>query len=76
MAKVHNSAIVSRDIEVSFTFRRERIGFDVLMDETFEGPWPGPFDWESTNCCRSFSVRPPARESGIFELAPDRTWRR
>jgi catechol 2,3-dioxygenase-like lactoylglutathione lyase family enzyme len=48
VAKVHNSAIVTRDIEVSFTFRRERMGFDVLRDETFEGPWPGPFDWEST----------------------------
>jgi catechol 2,3-dioxygenase-like lactoylglutathione lyase family enzyme len=75
VAKVHHSAIVTRDIEVSFTFWRERMGFDVLMDETFEGPWPGPFDWKSTTCCRSFSVRP-ARECGIVELAPDRTWRR
>jgi catechol 2,3-dioxygenase-like lactoylglutathione lyase family enzyme len=40
VATVHHSAIVTRDVEASLVFWRDGLGFDVLMDETFEGPWP------------------------------------
>lgn len=48
MAKVHHSAIVTRDVEASLVFWRDGLGLDVLMDETFDGPWPELFGWGST----------------------------
>ena len=43
VAKVHHSAIATRDVEASLLFWRDGIGLEVLMDHEFEGPWPELF---------------------------------
>jgi catechol 2,3-dioxygenase-like lactoylglutathione lyase family enzyme len=70
VATVHHSAIVTRDVEASLVFWRDGLGFDVLMDETFEGPWPVLFGWEATSTTlRSvFLGDASAADSGIVEL--------
>jgi catechol 2,3-dioxygenase-like lactoylglutathione lyase family enzyme len=70
VATVHHSAIVTRDVEASLAFWRDGLGFDVLMDETFEGPWPVLFGWEATSTTlRSvFLGDASAADSGIVEL--------
>ncbi len=40
MAKLHHSAIARRDVEASLVFWRDGLGFEVVVDQTFEGPWP------------------------------------
>jgi catechol 2,3-dioxygenase-like lactoylglutathione lyase family enzyme len=70
VATVHHSAIVTRDVEASLVFWRDGLGFDVLMDETFEGPWPVLFGWEptSTTLRSVFLGDASAADSGIVEL--------
>lgn len=68
MAKVHHSTIAARDVEASLRFWRDGLGLAVLMDHTFEGPWPDLFG-ASTSTLRSvFLGDPGAPESGIVEL--------
>lgn len=68
MAKVHHSAIVTRDIEASLVFWRDGLGLDVLMDETFDGPWPELFGWDSATLRSVFLGEASAGDSGIVEL--------
>ena len=68
MAKVHHSAIVTRDVEASLVFWRDGLGLDVLMDETFEGPWPELFGTASTKLRSIFLGDASAGDSGIVEL--------
>lgn len=68
MAKLHHSAIVTRDVETSLVFWRDALGLDVLMDETFEGPWPELFGWDSTTLRSVFLGEASAGDSGIVEL--------
>lgn len=68
MAKVHHSAIVTRDVEASLVFWRDGLGFDVLMDETFEGPWPELFGWDTTTLRSVFLGETSAGDAGIVEL--------
>ena len=68
MAKVHHSAIVTHDVEASLVFWRDGLGLDVLMDETFEGPWPELFGTASTKLRSIFLGDASAGDSGIVEL--------
>ncbi len=68
MAKVHHSAIVTRDIEASLVFWRDGLGFDVLMDHSFEGPWPELFGGATATLRSVFLGEAGTPESGIVEL--------
>lgn len=68
MAKVHHSAIVTRDVEASLVFWRDGLGFEVLMDETFEGPWPELFGAASTTLRSVFLGEAATPDDGIVEL--------
>ena len=68
MAKLHHSAIATRDVEASLVFWRDGLGFEVVMDQTFEGPWPELFGGESTTLRSLFLGEAASPESGIVEL--------
>jgi glyoxylase I family protein len=68
VAKLHHSAIATRDIEASLVFWRDGLGLEVLMDHTFEGPWPTLFGGESTTLRSVFLGEVASSESGIVEL--------
>jgi glyoxylase I family protein len=68
VAKVHHSAIVTRDVEASLVFWRDGLGLDVIMDETFEGPWPELFGTASTKLRSVFLGDVAAGDSGVVEL--------
>lgn len=68
MAKVHHSAIATRDVEASFVFWRDGLGLDVLMDHSFDGPWPELFGSAATMLRSIFLGEATAPESGIVEL--------
>jgi len=61
VAKVHHSAIATRDVEASLAFWRDGLGLEVIMDETFEGPWRELFG-------SVFLGEPATPEDGIVEL--------
>jgi catechol 2,3-dioxygenase-like lactoylglutathione lyase family enzyme len=68
VAKVHHSAIATRDVEASLVFWRDGLGFEVLMDHGFEGPWPELFGAHARTLRSVFLGEPGAPESGIVEL--------
>jgi len=68
VAKLHHSAIATRDPETSLVFWRDGLGLDVIMDHTFEGPWPTLFGGESTTLRSVFLGEASSPESGIVEL--------
>jgi len=68
VAKVHHSAITTRDVEASIRFWRDGLGFEVLMDHQFEGPWPELFGAGSTTLRSVFLGEASAPQSGIVEL--------
>ncbi len=68
MAKVHHSAIATRDVEASLVFWRDGLGLDVLMDHDFEGPWPELFGARTRTLRSVFLGEAGAPESGIVEL--------
>ena len=68
MAKVHHSAIVTHDVEASLVFWRDGLGFDVLMDHTFEGPWDELFGGKTTELRSLFLGDTSLPDSGIVEL--------
>jgi catechol 2,3-dioxygenase-like lactoylglutathione lyase family enzyme len=68
VAKVHHSAIATRDVEASLVFWRDGLGLQVLMDHSFEGPWPELFGAASTTLRSVFLGEAGAPDSGIVEL--------
>ena len=64
MAKLHHSAIATHDVEASLVFWRDGLGFEVLMDRTFEGPWPSLFGTTSTTLRSVFLGEAPGAEGG------------
>jgi catechol 2,3-dioxygenase-like lactoylglutathione lyase family enzyme len=68
MAVIHHSAVCVRDLETSLRFWRDGLGFDVLMDEQFEGDWPTLLHAPSTSLRSVFLGDPAAPASGIVEL--------
>jgi catechol 2,3-dioxygenase-like lactoylglutathione lyase family enzyme len=66
--RIHHAAIISADIDASLRFWRDGLGFDLLMDETFEGDWKTLFGIDATKV-RSVMVGDPSRAgSGIVEF--------
>jgi glyoxylase I family protein len=66
--RIHHAAIISADIDTSLRFWRDGFGFELLMDETFEGDWKTLFGIDATKV-RSVMVGDPSRSgSGIVEF--------
>ena len=66
--RIHHAAIVVADVDASLRFWRDGLGFQLLMDETFEGDWKTLFGIEATKV-RSVMVGDPSRPgSGIVEF--------
>ena len=68
MSKVHHSAITTRDVDASIRFWRDGLGFEVLMDFEFEGPWPELFGASSTSLRSVFLGDASSPQDGIVEL--------
>ncbi len=68
MAQIHHSAIVTRDLEASLRFWRDGLGLAVLMDHSFEGPWPALFGAATTTLRSVFLGEAGQPDSGIVEL--------
>ena len=68
MAIIHHSAICTRIIDKSLEFWRDGLGFEVLLDERFDGDWPTLFRAPSTSLRSVFLGDPGAPGSGIVEL--------
>jgi len=65
---VHHSAICVRDVDASLRFWRDGLGFEVVMDERFEGDWPTLLRAPSTSLRAVFLGDPSSTASGIVEL--------
>src|SRR2546423_15239753 len=66
--RIHHAAIISTDVDASLRFWRDGLGFQLLMDETFEGDWKTLFGIDATKV-RSVMVGDPSRAgSGIVEF--------
>jgi glyoxylase I family protein len=66
--RIHHAAIVVADVDASMRFWRDGLGFELLMDETFEGDWKTLFDIDATKV-RSVMLGDPSRAgSGIVEF--------
>ena len=68
MSTVHHSAIVVTDVEASLRFWRDGLGFEVVMDQRFDGDWPTLFHAPSTSLRAIFLGDPRHPRSGIVEL--------
>jgi catechol 2,3-dioxygenase-like lactoylglutathione lyase family enzyme len=68
VARVHHAAIGTRDVEASLVFWRDGLGFEVMMDHSFDGPWPELFGGSATTLRSVFLGESGAAESGIVEL--------
>ena len=67
-ARVHHSAVVCSDVELSLRFYRDGLGMDVLMDEVFDGDWPTLFAARSTRLRSIFLGSAGDETAGIVEL--------
>jgi len=65
---IHHTAICVRDVDASLRFWRDGLGFDVVMDEKFEGDWPTLLGAPSSSLRAVFLGDRAHPESGIVEL--------
>jgi len=68
MKVIHHSAICVRDLDQSLVFWRDGLGFEVLIDEQFEGDWPTLLHAPTKSLRSVFLGDPAAPGSGIVEL--------
>ena len=68
MTTIHHSAICVRDVEASLRFWRDGLGFEVLMDERFEGDWPTLLHAPGRSLRAVFLGDPANAAAGIVEL--------
>jgi glyoxylase I family protein len=66
--KAHHTAICVRDVDESLRFYRDGLGFGVMMDEVFEGDWPGLFGARGAKLRSVFLGDPALPDAGIVEL--------
>jgi catechol 2,3-dioxygenase-like lactoylglutathione lyase family enzyme len=55
-------------VDSSLAFWRDGLGFEVQMDERFEGDWPGLFGGSATTLRSVFLGDPTAADAGVVEL--------
>ena len=67
-ARVHHTAVVCSDIDLSLRFYRDGLGMDVMMDEVFDGDWPTLFDAPSSRLRSVFLGSADDPAAGIVEL--------
>jgi glyoxylase I family protein len=65
---VHHTAIRVLDVDESLRFWKEGLGFEVMMDRTFEGDWPTLLGAPSTSLRSVFLGSPDRPDAGIVEL--------
>jgi glyoxylase I family protein len=68
MARVHHSAIATRDIDAGIRFYRDGLGLQVLMDHEFDGDWRTLFDAPGDRLRSVFLGDPNSPDAGIVEL--------
>jgi catechol 2,3-dioxygenase-like lactoylglutathione lyase family enzyme len=68
VARVHHSAIATRDIDAGIRFYRDGLGLQVLMDHEFDGDWSTLFDAPSDRLRSVFLGDPDSPDAGIVEL--------
>src|SRR5580704_16336846 len=68
VARVHHAAIGTRDVEASLVFWRDGLGFEVLMDHAFDGPWPELFGGSASSLRSIFLGERQSPDAGIVEL--------
>ena len=76
MGVIHHSAICVRDIDASLRFWRDGLGFEVLMDGSFEGDWPTLLRAPSTELRSVFLGDPAHPDAGVVEISGAGTSRR
>jgi glyoxylase I family protein len=77
VAVIHHASICVRDMDVSLRFWHDGLGFDVLLDERFEGDWPTLLRGPSRSLRAVFLGRSLDDGGGLVELVdlggvPDR----
>jgi catechol 2,3-dioxygenase-like lactoylglutathione lyase family enzyme len=65
---IHHSAICVRDVDASLRFWRDGLGFEITMDQRFEGDWPTLLHGPSTSLRSLFLGDPDHPASGTVEL--------
>lgn len=68
MRLIHHSAICARNLDTSLAFWRDGLGFEVLLDEHFEGDWVTLLRAPSTSLRSVFLGDASSPGSGIVEL--------
>ena len=68
MTVVHHTAICVRDVDTSLRFWRDGLGFEVLMDGTFEGDWPTLLRAPSPSLRSVFLGDTAHADAGVVEL--------
>jgi glyoxylase I family protein len=68
VARVHHSAIVTRDVDASLRFYCDGLGLQVLMDHEFDGDWRTLFDAPRDRLRSVFLGDPDSPDAGIVEL--------
>jgi glyoxylase I family protein len=68
VARVHHSAVYSRDVDASLRFYRDGLGLQVLMNHEFDGDWRMLFDAPGNHLRSVFLGDPATPDSGIVEL--------
>ena len=68
MARIHHTAICSRDVDASLRFWRDGLGLAEIMDLSFDGDWPTLFGAATSRLRSIFLGEPGDFESGIIEL--------
>jgi len=65
---IHHTAMCVRDVDASLRFWRDGLGFQQLMDETFEGDWPTLLRGPGRTLRSVFLGDPAQPTAGIVEL--------
>lgn len=68
MPTIHHTALCVRDVDASLRFWRDGLGFEVLMDERFDGDWPTLLRAPGTTLRSVFLGDPARADAGIIEL--------
>jgi glyoxylase I family protein len=68
VTKAHHTAICTLDVDTSLRFWRDGLGFEVTMDQEFDGDWPTLFEAPSTRLRSVFLGDPADPSAGTVEL--------